>query len=146
MHSLVYTSEETWRMSRQDLLLILSQSRKNNEAWGITGLLVYHAGRFLQVLEGSEDNVMDLYKNINDDSRNKNVTTILNDEVSERNFPDWTMAFVSISEEEKNNIRGFSKFLEPEYDVSSLIKLPKEVFELLLDFRRDATMRKMVDH
>ena len=49
-------------MSSEELAEILRIARENNAAHDISGMLVYHGGSFLQVLEGPEGAVNSLYR------------------------------------------------------------------------------------
>ena len=79
-------------MSRADLLDLRDQSREDNVDAGITGLLIYRSGVFLQDLEGPEANVQALYERIRLDPRNSDVTLIWTQFEAERRFPRWSMA------------------------------------------------------
>ena len=48
---------------------ILTKSRAKNPAAGITGNLIYHADLFLQLLEGPQSAVNELYEKILADNR-----------------------------------------------------------------------------
>ena len=48
---------------------ILSQSRQYNPGSGITGILCYGGGIFLQAIEGGRNAVSDLYGHIQKDAR-----------------------------------------------------------------------------
>ncbi len=73
MIELSYISTATSAMSTQDLLALLQQSRKNNADNGVTGMLLYGNGTFLQVLEGDERAVDALIANIRKDPRHTNI-------------------------------------------------------------------------
>ncbi|MEX1252690.1 MAG: BLUF domain-containing protein [Hyphomonas sp.] len=76
---------------------ILEQSRKNNPALGITGLLCVSQDLFIQVIEGGRDEVCDLFNAIVRDDRHQQVRVLIYEEISERQFGNWTMAQVNIS-------------------------------------------------
>lgn len=76
---------------------ILLASRANNAAAGVTGALLYNAGNFAQVLEGPTDWVGRIFEKIQRDLRHSEVTVLENGAVSERRFPDWSMAFAGKS-------------------------------------------------
>ncbi|MBY0412145.1 MAG: BLUF domain-containing protein [Burkholderiaceae bacterium] len=76
---------------------ILSQSRQHNPATGITGVLCYGGGVFLQAIEGGRSAVNELYGHIQGDRRHSNVELLSYDEISERRFGGWTMGQVNIS-------------------------------------------------
>ncbi|GAA3574791.1 hypothetical protein GCM10022197_34840 [Microlunatus spumicola] len=91
--SLVYVSRVAASVTGQGLLELMWASRTYNEAVGITGLLLYSDGGFLQVLEGDQDVVESLYASIEQDPRHDDVTLVRTREQDEREFPDWSMGF-----------------------------------------------------
>ena len=76
---------------------ILVQSRRNNPAKGITGMLCVSNDVFIQLLEGGRDEVCDLYNAIVRDPRHQNVRLLAYDEISQRQFGSWTMGRVDLS-------------------------------------------------
>ena len=93
---------------------ILVQSRQFNPASGITGILCYGGGIFLQAIEGGRNAISDLYGHIQKDSRHKDVVLLQYEEISERRFSGWTMGQVNI---EKINSSILLKYSEkPELD------------------------------
>ena len=54
MKRLIYLSSAVRLATRDDLAQILGAARRNNRRDGVTGLLMYHDGTFLQILEGEE--------------------------------------------------------------------------------------------
>ena len=52
MIQISYLSRASEAMSAEALLALLMQSRKNNVARNLTGMLLYGNGTFLQVIEG----------------------------------------------------------------------------------------------
>jgi hypothetical protein len=103
---------------------ILSQSRQYNPSSGITGILCYGGGIFLQAIEGGRTAISELYGHIQRDSRHKNVELLQYEEISERRFAGWTMGAVNIS---KINASILLKYAEkPElnpYSVSGKVSL-----------------------
>ena len=93
MLSIVYSSAASRRFSRDDLAALLEQSRRSNAEDDLTGLLVYRDGRFLQLLEGPDAAVRQRMGVIEADDRHGAVRVLLEDEIDERRFPDWTMGF-----------------------------------------------------
>ena len=75
---------------------ILEESRRNNAAKGITGLLCFTRDLFVQVLEGGRDEVCELYNAIVRDARHEDVRLLVYEEIAERQFPGWTMGQVNI--------------------------------------------------
>ena len=52
---LIYTSDAAEGLTDADLGCILATSQRNNAEMGLTGMLLYGRGRFIQVLEGPPD-------------------------------------------------------------------------------------------
>ena len=94
MHELIYTSAATEKMSEGGLISLLEQSWLNNERLDITGLLVYHNREFIQILEGQEERVAELFDKISLDGRHTSVRVCWQNEIEQRNFLNWSMAFV----------------------------------------------------
>lgn len=76
---------------------ILAQSRRNNPKQGITGLLCVSDHVFIQLLEGGRDEVCDLYHAIVRDNRHEHVRLLAYDEITQRQFGNWTMGRVDLS-------------------------------------------------
>ena len=76
---------------------ILSQSRQFNPVSGITGILCYGGGIFLQALEGGRSCINDLYGHIQTDVRHKDVVLLHYEEITERRFGGWTMGQVNVA-------------------------------------------------
>ena len=69
LYCLVYTSIANKKMSDDDLEDLLKKIRKKNETRHVTGMLLYLDPFFMQVLEGEEAMVNDLFNLIKQDSR-----------------------------------------------------------------------------
>jgi hypothetical protein len=97
---------------------ILSKSRQFNPTSGITGILCYGGGIFLQAIEGGRSPVSELYGHIQQDKRHKDVVLLHYQEISERRFGGWTMGQVNMS---KINSSILLKYAEkPELDPYSV--------------------------
>ncbi len=75
---------------------ILAHSRQYNPASGITGILCYGGGVFLQAIEGGRMAVNELYGHIQKDVRHRDVVLLDYEEISERRFGSWTMGQVNL--------------------------------------------------
>ena len=93
----LYASRAAADASAAILDEILAQSRRNNPAKGITGMLCVSNNVFIQVLEGGRDEVCDLYNAIVRDPRHENVRLLAYDEITERRFGAWTMGQVNLA-------------------------------------------------
>jgi hypothetical protein len=103
---------------------ILSQSRHSNPSCGITGILCYGSGIFLQAIEGGRMPVSELYGHIQHDSRHKDVVLLHYEEISERRFGGWTMGQVNLSKLNTSILLKYSEMpeLDP-YAVSGKVSL-----------------------
>ena len=75
---------------------ILTQSRQHNPPSGITGVLCYGGGIFLQAIEGGRTAVSALYGHIQRDPRHMDVELLHYEEITERRFGGWTMGQVNL--------------------------------------------------
>lgn len=94
---LIYTSHATDAFSETELGAILAASHANNPPQGLTGILLYSDGRFIQVLEGARDAVEALYERIKADPRHEAVRRVITREVAQRDFADWSMGYRALT-------------------------------------------------
>lgn len=97
---------------------ILAQSRQHNPSCGITGILCYGGGIFLQAIEGGRMPVSALYGHIQKDPRHKDVALLHYEEISERRFGGWTMGQVNLSKLNHSILLKYSE--KPELDPYSV--------------------------
>ena len=93
---------------------ILTQSRQYNPTCGITGILCYGGGIFLQAIEGGRQAVSELYSHIQKDVRHNEVVLLHYEEIAERRFGGWTMGQVNMSKINANILLKYSE--RPELD------------------------------
>ena len=94
---LIYASRAASSTSPETLLPIMKTSRANNLAQGITGVLIFSDGVFLQLLEGGREAVSALYNRISRDERHREVVLLSYDEIGERRFAGWAMGQANLS-------------------------------------------------
>lgn len=131
MYHIVYQSTAVGHPTTADLKWLLQQSRTNNAALGITGLLLYGNGNFLQVLEGEEQAVQLIYARIVVDQRHMHVLKLSDGPIERRIFGDWSMGFQPLKSDDFVRLTGYinpyrSNFLDahlPEIDESMLVLL-----------------------
>ncbi|WP_347160153.1 BLUF domain-containing protein [Pontibacter chitinilyticus] len=107
LYFLLYQSNVCPSLTASDLDHILQVSRRNNERYGITGLLLYVEDMFVQLLEGEEQVVQQLYQTIEQDQRHAKSLVLAEDSLLQRNFPNWSMGLRSLSFEELHQKTGF---------------------------------------
>ena len=99
--------------SSEAIEAILTQSRQHTPASGITGVLCYGGGIFLQAIEGGRSAVSDLYGHIQRDPRHKDVELLAFEEITERRFGGWTMGQVNLTKLNHSIVLKYSE--RPEF-------------------------------
>lgn len=133
LYCLVYTSVANQKMSDDNLKDLLKKSRLKNERKNISGILLYLDPFFIQILEGEEAIVNERFKIIKQDSRHHKVKLIYKKPIEQRSFPNWTMGFNKISDENVEVVEGFSDFWQrPISDFFS--DSPNEIEKMLEQF------------
>ena len=111
---LLYVSRAVDKDCSKAIESILETSRSQNMGKGITGVLCYGGGVFLQAIEGGRGAVNELYNHIGADKRHTDVVLLHYEEITERRFGGWTMGQVNLS---KLNLSIVLKYSErPEFD------------------------------
>lgn len=136
---LLYVSSATRLLGEAELVALLQKARTNNARTGITGMLLYSNGNFIQVIEGEESVVLSLHQKIVNDPRHSNLITLLQRPLTERMFGNWTMGFRNLGEESEETLPGFTRFLAETQKPENLTQNAERVYKLLLTFRE--TMR-----
>lgn len=93
MISITYISSATAPLSDEALLKLVDQCQKTNQRLGVTGVLVYSEGNFMQVIEGAELVTLALYERIKLDTRHAGVTTVNEQQIQACEFDGWSMAY-----------------------------------------------------
>ena len=69
MLQLIYSSAATVPCTATDLNQLLECARARNTLFNVSGMLLYHSGSFLQVIEGPESGIDTIYRSIARDPR-----------------------------------------------------------------------------
>jgi hypothetical protein len=91
--TVVYVSTLDRDLRSGEIRELLETSRRNNADHDISGMLVFRGRRVMQVLEGEEADVRELYRSILADPRHHDVLTVWTSVHEQRRFPDWSMGF-----------------------------------------------------
>ncbi|TDK24422.1 BLUF domain-containing protein [Luteimonas aestuarii] len=90
---LLYRSRQAYEFGTDDLLRLLLAARRYNGAQGVTGLLLFREGLFMQLLEGARTDVEMLYARIAQDPRHREVEMLQIADGVERMMPGWQMGY-----------------------------------------------------
>jgi hypothetical protein len=133
LHRLIYASTAVGVLPAHQLDRILLRSRAFNPSAGITGLLLFHEGAFLQCIEGPEAGVVSLMERIRRDRRHTGVTLLESGRCESRAFPDSSMGYVAPRNLTSGQRLGFADVLAAVRDRARL-KLADHVWSYLSTF------------
>lgn len=120
----------------EDIKAILNKASTYNTQKGLSGILLYHSGLFLQLLEGEGADVEKLYSKIFKDPRHNNVTALFEIEAKERLFNKWGMAYKEVNEldiQMVNQMLSWTRLIQgsTEIDNKLILKMLKQFKELI---------------
>lgn len=90
-YQVLYHSVAVQPFTEAQLQAMLVKARVFNGRHSLTGILLYSDGRFVQLLEGDEQLVRQLYTRIQQDPRHTQVVTVSEGPGPGRRFADWSM-------------------------------------------------------
>lgn len=98
LERLVYESTATGTTeSIGNLAVILGESQRNNDRDGLTGALVAHRDRYIQVIEGSAQTLDGLLRRLEKDPRHRDIVVLGREPIAARLFGPWSMASARIT-------------------------------------------------
>jgi hypothetical protein len=107
MKHIVYISRAVRPLSDEDLTHLLTQSRRDNERHGITGILFYSHGNIAQLFEGEPGIAEELFERIARDGRHSHVQKLIDRPIASRSFSEWSMAFHPLEPAGFSALEGF---------------------------------------
>ena len=134
MYSLIYVSSAVMLLSNAQLRELLTSCVRNNQRDGITGMLLYKDGNFMQSLEGEEAVVHATQARIRHDTRHHAVVTLAQGPQAARVFPDWTMGFKDLSTSSQQPA-GYTQFLNAPLTGEEFADSPNRAQQLLALFK-----------
>lgn len=135
LSQLIYVSTAYQEFGDQVLERILDSSIRNNRQAGVTGMLLYSKGSFMQVLEGAPEAVDETFARIELDPRHHGVFVLSKEAVERRDFAGWSMGFRRVTEHDPARHPAFAPFFSNGFDVAQLGIHPGAALELLKRFR-----------
>ena len=104
---LIYASTAKDTVDLNEFKAILQQAQTNNHRSDLTGMLAFNSKIFLQALEGSRNQVNELYAKLIQDPRHHTVTVLGYKEIEQRHWANWSMGFAAPN---SNNRALFLKY------------------------------------
>jgi hypothetical protein len=135
MIQLSYVSSAYKDMSPAELLELLQQCLKNNPPLGVTGMLLYGNGTFLQTIEGEDVVIDQLVERISKDPRHTRLQFFSRKQIERRQYSEWSMGFKRISDDELGQIEGLKSFGMQDFNFDNLIKNDAVVGTLMEHYR-----------
>lgn len=135
MLSITYISAAVQSPDNAALFKMLAAWRSGNQQFGITGLLLYKAGSFIQTIEGEDAAVLTLFKNIKRDPFHRNVVAVMQETIQERHFDNWSMGFQLLGRLGGDTALGFNALLSDPQMAEIFARSPHRVDKLHWMFR-----------
>jgi hypothetical protein len=137
LYRIVYTSTATESLGSTELMELLKGSVRRNTRAGITGLLLYQGGAFMQALEGEKAALVELFEKISHDPRHHHIIRLIQGPIKERYFPNSAMAFRDLDSPKLRRLPGYSEFLNTPLNGELLAKDIPTCKRLLLLFKQN---------
>ena len=133
---IVYVSFSRNKLSEVELDELLSEIRPKNLTNDVTGLLLYNDEIFIQIIEGTRKVIDNLYENLQNDSRHINIVKILEENICQRSFPNWSMGYQKLSKEESQELPGYTELMDSD-DIRGFLKQSsKTIINLIEKFMK----------
>ena len=99
-------------------------------------MLLYDNATYMQVLEGSVEDVNDIYDSILKDSRNTGNVTLVKEEISQRDFPNWSMGFRNLKSCSSKVKVGYQDIFNGKLDKEIVVNNSSRALRLLMAFAK----------
>jgi hypothetical protein len=131
---LIYVSTLHANIGDEQIVSILHSSLKNNKTAGVTGMLLLSSSNVIQVLEGKEEAVVDLFQRIVEDPRHYDITELIREPIASRSFPEWSMGYRNLNLSPQAGNSTENKLFPLSFDVRELKANPGIAKTLLENF------------
>jgi hypothetical protein len=135
MYSLTFVSSAIKPFDNSELRELLALCTRNNLRDGITGLMLYKDGNFMQAFEGEHEVVMATYARMRDDPRHGGMITLHQGHQAERQFPGWSMGFKNL-DSAADMPASYSEFLNVPLTGQEFSGAPNRAQKLLMSFKQ----------
>jgi len=130
----VYRSKARADISDAGIEALLEPSRRHNEAAGVTGMLLFGNGYFVQIIEGTGPAVDRTYRRILSDPRHADAVLLYDGSGEPRRFGGWTLGYARM--EPHAGVASVARFLQHDHEANPYGFGADAALTLLLDFRR----------
>ncbi|MEM9494221.1 MAG: BLUF domain-containing protein [Myxococcota bacterium] len=109
---LLYVSDASETMDNAALEAMLGPCRSKNRRLGVSGVLFYSAGHFIQLLEGEEAVIESLFETIRRDPRHHHVEKLVAEPTNRRIFADWDMGLLNMDNRQPLDRHELSEIID----------------------------------
>jgi class 3 adenylate cyclase len=97
---ITYVSHQSKPMSSEQINALGELAAAQNARQDITGILIYSAGLFYQVIEGPEEKIDSLFEQIKEDKRHTNIFVLeIKGDYEEKRYSNWSINTINLEEE-----------------------------------------------
>jgi hypothetical protein len=139
---LIYVSTAREPADARMLEEILAVSARNNAPQGITGMLLYAGGTFMQVLEGEADVVDATHHRIERDPRHMGLIVLERAPITERSFTRWSMGFRRLGAEDAAAHPAYAPFFSEGFSAARIGANPGVPLTMLEHFAVDQRAKR----
>lgn len=138
---LLYLSRSRLDWTPEDLEPLVASARRHNEQDGVTGLLLYGRGHFLQLLEARRQPLVLTFDRIARDSRHTDVRVLLDGPIPNRLFEGWAMGVLNVDTAGQIDRERFDRLVSAFGSTATPAPANARALELLWDFKAHASHR-----
>lgn len=133
---LIYVSTARGDLDDALLVALANDAARFNGAHGLTGMLLYSRGGFLQVLEGEAQPLAELWQRIQRDPRHYGLIQLRHAPLTSRDFGQWSMGFRRLDDADRLRHAALFPLGVDGFDAGRLGAKPGAALNLLSDFAR----------
>lgn len=100
LYSICYVSSAN-NLSANSLEKLFFETEQNNSRLNMSGLLIYNNGNFLQILEGENVHINNLFSKIKKDDRHRSIIKLIDTPIEERVFDNYNVGFLIVNDLKK---------------------------------------------
>lgn len=134
LRQLIYVSTATYECRPDELEAILESAVRHNKDAGITGLLLYTRGTFMQLIEGDETAIDETLQRLRADRRHYGIFIMVDTPVDHRIFPSWSMGLRLLDAKKILEHPEYIPIMFDGFDAKKLGAVPGNALKLLQDF------------
>ena len=135
MFQLTYYSKASLDLTSEDISNILKKSREYNSKNDITGCLLFHNDIFLQLLEGEEGAVKEIFAIIEKDTRHLIFNFLSEGNIETRTFKNWSMAYHEFNNAQVDQLHNLI-FVDDFLSFADLVENPTHANRIFFDLAK----------